>query len=99
MKMSSKDAATKRAVMERDNGQCRNCGTFQSPTVSHFISRKVEAYRHDLRNVCVLCMSCHRKAEDRMPGFERWLVSAFPLVMEEFIGAGGESQFKLEEGS
>ncbi len=50
-----------RAVMERDNWLCQNCGTTKHLDAAHIIGKNVNpALRHDVHNGVTLCRACHQ---------------------------------------
>lgn len=85
------DAATKKAVIARD-GACLKCGRGDTLTPSHFVSRRIQEYRHDLRNVCALCIRCHMDVEARRAGCEQWRVATWEA--DAWIAAGGVNQLR-----
>ena len=49
-----------RAIMERDNWTCQNCGTNAHLDAAHIISKQRRPdLRHELKNGVTLCRSCH----------------------------------------
>lgn len=83
------DKVTTQAVLARDR-RCLACGATSMLTPSHFVSRRVKEYRHDLRNVGILCVECHMAAEQHVRGFEQWRVPTW--AADEWVAAGGVYQ-------
>lgn len=59
-----------KAVHERD-GKCQICGSTDTLQVDHCFSRAISLLHHDIKNLTLLCRSCHFKKSYCVGGMEK----------------------------
>ena len=87
MKARRPSNATRRKVWERDNG-CIFCGSYDSPTMAHYISKAKNGLGIE-QNMAIVCMECHRKMDhteqrpEYLKRFKEYLDNLYPDFPDE----------------
>ena len=98
------DIDVRKLVMKRDKA-CILCGDTNNLEASHYIGRANYGVRWDLRNVHMMCRSCHRDYHDNNPKYQYYMANKYGddifetlyIAQKKHIERGGFTASEKEE--